>query len=330
MPGDSLNVAAGLIGAIAVMTLILGAVGALLHDQVEEIGAYSIIQDAAFVLLAFASCDPDAAQPTRVWLLAFVAAKFGLLAWVAATSWAFGSSNLTQLRGWARRAPILGVALAAVVVATVGWPGNAVFEARSSLIGLSLPSQLGMLGPIAILLTLAVYARIFVVGLLAPGDRVMAADGERPRWPAGPGLAADATSGHGAADAARRIFEAVKLNRTIRASLLVLVLGAMAVVLAMGGFGASGATQTGIALDQVVAPIGAGPSGDNGGPTTAPVETPVSTAPAGVTSGSPGPSASASAAAIPAGSAPASALPSAPTGAPTASASPSANQTTGD
>lgn len=328
--GDWLNGAVGVIQAIAVMTLILGAVGALLHDQVEEIGAYSIVQDAAFVLLAFAARDPGVEQPTRIWLLVFVAAKSGLLAWVAATSWAFGSSSLTDLRGWLRRAPILGLALLAVVVATVGWPGNPVFEARSTLVRLGLPSQLGLLGPIAMLLSLAYYARLFGVGLLTPGDGVQAADGERPRWPARSMVEGAAARQRGAADLAREIPGALRLNRTIRASLVALALGVLAVTLSVGGFGASGAVQTGIALDQTFAQGPTGP-GDNTAaapsagrsplPGELPSDSPDATRAGSSASGSP------------------STGPSAPTAAPSPSASPtptgatpspSAVQTTGD
>jgi NADH:ubiquinone oxidoreductase subunit 2 (subunit N) len=272
--GDWLNVAAAAIQIIAVMTLILGAVGALLHDQVEEIGAYSIVQDAAFVLLAFAARNPDAAEPTRVWLLTFVSAKFALLAWVAASSWAFGTSNLTQMRGWIRRAPVLGGGLLLVLVATVGWPGSPVFEARSNLIDLGLPSQLALLGPVAIVLTLAVYGRVLAVGLLVPGERVEAADGERPHWAA---PVAGGSAGGRSSTAARALPGAMLRNRTIRASSLVLAIAVMALALSAGGLGATGATQTGIALDQSLA---GGPGVDNSGPTPGPSEAPVPTEPA--------------------------------------------------
>ena len=303
LSGDWLNVAVGVIQVIAVMTLVLGAVGALLHDQVEEIGAYSIIQDAAFVLLAFAARDPAAEQPTRVWLLVFVAAKFGLVAWTAAISWAFGSSNLTQLRGWLRRAPILGLGLVAVVVATFGWPGNPVFEARATLIRLGLPSQLSPLGPIAIVLSLAYYARLIGIGLLAPTGLVQAAVGERPQWPAFPVAEGVTSRTRRAADLMRGIPGVLRMNRTIRASLLVLALGALALALSVGGFGATGATQTGIALDQALAPAPGGPvdSGDaqpSAGGSSLPGETPSaaprSVAPSGAATPAPSGSAASS------------------------------------
>jgi len=181
--GEWLDAAVAAVQVVAVATLVLGALGALLHNELEEIATYSIIQDAAFVLLALVARDADAAEPTRLWLLAFIVAKSALVAWVTALSYTFGSSRLQDLRGWFRRSPILGLALLAIVVATLGWPGNAVYEARATIIRLALPSQLQFLGFVGVLGALAYYGRLIAVGLLAPADRVMSSDGERPHWP---------------------------------------------------------------------------------------------------------------------------------------------------
>jgi NADH:ubiquinone oxidoreductase subunit 2 (subunit N) len=168
---------------VAIATLVLGALGALLHNELEEIATYSIIQDAGFVLLALAARDADAAEPTRLWLLVFIVAKSALVAWVATLSSTFGSSGLQDLRGWFRRSPVLGLALVVIAVATLGWPGSAVYEARATLVRLALPSQLQFLGFVGALGALAYYGRLIAVGLVAPGDRVSASDGERLRWP---------------------------------------------------------------------------------------------------------------------------------------------------
>jgi NADH:ubiquinone oxidoreductase subunit 2 (subunit N) len=181
--GEWLDVAVAGLQVIAVATLILGALGALLHEELEEIATYSIVQDAAFVLLALAARDADAAEPTRLWLLAFIVAKSALVAWVVTLSSTHGSSKLQDLRGWFRRSPILGVALIGIVVATLGWPGSPVSEARTTLIRLALPSQLQFLGIVAVFGAIAYYGRLIGVGLMAPGELVKSSTGERPRWP---------------------------------------------------------------------------------------------------------------------------------------------------
>jgi hypothetical protein len=180
--GEAMNAVVLLLQTIAVATLLLGAVGALIHDELEEVAAYSIVQDGAFVLLALTARGDAAAEPARLWLLVFVVAKTGLVAWVAAMARAFRTTNLGQMKGWLRRTPILGIALVAIVVATLGWPGSAVFEARASLIRLGLAGNLGFLGAAAMLLSITYYGRLLFVGLMAPVDAVRAAQGERPRW----------------------------------------------------------------------------------------------------------------------------------------------------
>jgi NADH:ubiquinone oxidoreductase subunit 2 (subunit N) len=191
VPGDWLDRAVVAVQIVAVATLVLGAVGAMLHDEIEEIVVYSIVQDAGFILLAMTARSQDAAQPARLWLLAFVIAKSALVAWAATVSWAFESSSLGDLRGWLRRAPILGIGLVLIVAATLGWPGNPVWEARATLVDLGLPDAMHFLGTAAVLLSLAYYVRLLGVGLLTPTAVVRAARGDWPHWPRLPKTALD-------------------------------------------------------------------------------------------------------------------------------------------
>ena len=301
VPGDWLDRAVVVVQMVAIATLILGAVGAMLHDEIEEIVVYSIVQDTGFILLALTARSEDAAQPARLWLLAFVIAKSALVAWAAAASWAFESSNLGELRGWLRRAPILGIALVVIVAATLGWPGSPVFEARGTLVGLGLPDPLHFIGTAAILLSLAYYVRLLAVGLLTPTDTVRRAGGDWPHWPhlaretdesveaaartASPLVLAVATNLVELEDEAsgddegvphrrpnlylrHRLAAAWRLNRPLETSLLVLATATIAAIVAFGGFGASDASQSGITLDDAAAPP-PNPSGlDNGGQPT--------------------------------------------------------------
>ena len=177
---DWLEAVVAAVQVVAVATIVLGALAALVHDELEEIVAYSIVADAGFVLLALAARSDAAAEPARMWLLAFIVAKTGLVAWAAAVSHAFGTSNLGRLRGWLRRTPLLGLALLAIVIATLGWPGSAVFEARSTLIRLALPEGLQLLLVGAFVLSLAYTARLLLVGLLSPAEDVAAATVSAP------------------------------------------------------------------------------------------------------------------------------------------------------
>ncbi len=183
--GGSIDAAVAAVQAVAIATLLLGAVGALLSNELDEIAAYSILGDAAFVLLALAARSDAAGEPARLWLLVFVAAKTGLVAWAAAVGRAYASSHLDELNGWMRRTPLLGLALVAITVATLGWPGSSVYEARASLVRLALPGQLGLLTVAAALLMLAYVGRLLVVGALPMSDAVRAGASEWPQRPHG-------------------------------------------------------------------------------------------------------------------------------------------------
>jgi NADH:ubiquinone oxidoreductase subunit 2 (subunit N) len=324
--GDWLDRAVLIVQAVAVATLVLGAVGAMLHDEVEEVVVYSIVQDAGFILLAFTARSADAIGPARLWLLAFVVAKSALVAWAATMSWAFESSNLGELRGWLRRSPLLAVGLVAIVIATLGWPGSPVFEARATMVRLGLPDQLQFVGTAAILLSLAYYARLLAVGLLTPTATVRLAAGERPRWPHLPGVGAvpeldqepaapsepaatpaapaaparavrainqvelspaDESAETGADEGGgpkirrprrnysirHRLGIAWRLNRPLQASLLLVATAALAAAVALGGFGSSDASQSGIALDQAVG-LGPNPTDNGAGQSPEPTDQP--------------------------------------------------------
>jgi NADH-quinone oxidoreductase subunit N len=178
---DTLRGAAATVEALGVATLLLGALAALVHDDLDEVVTYSIVADAGFVLLAFAARTDLAAEPARLWLLVFVAAKTALVAWAAALSHAYGTTDMGRLHGWLRRSPLLGVALVIIAAATIGWPGNSVYEARSALVRLALPGQLQFVFLASIAVSIAYYVRLLVFGVLPPSVEVTAGESERPR-----------------------------------------------------------------------------------------------------------------------------------------------------
>jgi len=313
---DWLDASVAVVQVAAVATLVLGPLAALVHDELEEVVAYSIVTDAGFVLLAMAARTDSAAEPARLWLLVFVAAKTGLVAWAAGLSRAFGTSNVPRLRGWLRRTPLLGLALAGIAVATLGWPGSPVYEARSTLIRLALPGWLQFVFAATIVLAVAGYARLLLIGLGSPTEAICLGRSELPRWHAvGPEPSGDAATTAPAATlesgaepggepaagpgVGRRLAEAWRLNRTTGVSLVIVAGAALSAALALGGLGTSNASRSGIPLD------GAAHATPTRAPTPSPVHAPTPTplpslaprptpAPSGpvTPSGSPPPSAS--------------------------------------
>ena len=172
-----------LVVGVAAVTLLLGAFAAWIQDDIKHIVAYSIVQDAAFVILAFAALDSASWAPALTWILVFVLAKSAFAAWALAVRRRFGTRKLRELRGWARRTPLLTGALVIIAAATIGWPGVASYEARMALIRLTSDGPFRWVLTLGAICALAYYARVLAVGLALPGAAVRAAEDDRPRWP---------------------------------------------------------------------------------------------------------------------------------------------------
>ena len=69
-----LDAAVAAVQSVALLTLVLGSVGALLHDDPSEIAVYSTLADSGFLLLALASRNAESMASARLWLLVFVVA----------------------------------------------------------------------------------------------------------------------------------------------------------------------------------------------------------------------------------------------------------------
>jgi len=245
-----------LIATIGAMSVVLGLVAAWIQDDLEHVVGYTIVSDAGFVVLGLAVLDPDIWEPTRTWLLMFVVTRSALAAWVVALHGGFGTRRLPSLAGWARRAPALGIALIAIAAASVGWPGLALWETRSSIATLSLPVPVAVLVTVAPLLGLAIYGRILATGLEQPGAIVRDGRGERPGWPVpwpsrpmvglgGTERAFERAAHAGSAtlDVLWTLPAAARRNRQPIASVAVVVLAALATSVAAGGLGVPAAAR---------------------------------------------------------------------------------------
>lgn len=156
---------------IALASILLASVAAWIQDDLEHIVGYAIVGDAGVVMLAIAALDPEAWAPARIWILSFVVARSAFAAWAAATRTTYFTGRVADLRGWAIRSPLLAVAFVIVVLASIGLPGLAAFDARGALIDLTLDGPLALVAWLAVLSPLAYYGRLFLVGIRRPDAR---------------------------------------------------------------------------------------------------------------------------------------------------------------
>lgn len=232
----------GIVLVVGVLTIVLGAAAAWLQDDLEHVVGYSIVQDAGFIILGLAVLDPSAWQPARTWILIFVVAKTAFAAWAVAVRTRFGARRIPELGGWARRSPLLGAGLLAIVVATLGVPGLLAWEVRDQLVDLSLrEGPMRMLVTLGGLASLGYYGRLGLVGLRRQVAVVSAAASDvpvRPPTEAPPTLRT-------AAGLEAGVVTVWGLNRAPIAAIGVLVLALLAAAVGVGGLGVRGAAAAG-------------------------------------------------------------------------------------
>ena len=225
-----------LIIGLSFVSLVLGGLAAMVHDDIEHVLGYSILQDAGVAVLAFASLEPEVAAAARNWLVASATIKTALAAWAAVVRNTYGGHRLADLGGWARHSPVLGISFAAILVAAVGLPGIAIWESRSSLIGSAMPGLAWIVTPLIAAMPAIYLGRIALAGVEPIGAAVSAGPSGRPRWTGGRALG---WSDGGRLDVLRAVPAELRANRVPLMALGVLLLAAMAVVTAIGGTGGS-------------------------------------------------------------------------------------------
>jgi NADH-quinone oxidoreductase subunit N len=237
--------------AIALASIVLAAVAAFVQDDLEHVLGYSIVGDAGVILLALAALSPEAWTPARTWILSYIVARSAFAAWTAGIRSGFFTGRVADLRGWARRSPILAVAFGLVMIATVGFPGLSTFEARTALVRLSLDGPLATIIAIATLAPLLYYGRLLVVGLARPDGVGRPAGAWRPSL-----RPADVT-------ATRQWLRGTwNDNRAFTTAVVAALLGVLAVATAAGAFdgpaAAAGLPPSISTPGEVVEPVGSG------------------------------------------------------------------------
>ncbi len=225
LPVD-VGVERAIVVAVAVASIVLATFAAWIQDDLEHVVGYSIVGDAGVVMLAFAALDPAAWTPGRTWILAFVVTRSAFAGWAAVVRHSFGTSRLPDLRGWAIRSPLLAVGLAVIIVASIGLPAFAAFQARSDLVGLALDGPLEAFVLVATVAPILYYLRVLGIGGRRLDVQSAPAVEWRPRW-----TALDLTDARGSV---ARLYEA---NRILGVTSFALVLALAALLTSIGAFG---------------------------------------------------------------------------------------------
>lgn len=223
-------------------SLLFGALGTVGRppesDDLQHVVSYGIVQDAGLFLLAFAAFNAAAWEPARTWSIYFAVSKTALAAWMTGLIAMRGSAAVSHLEGWARRSPILTIALLGALAAGLGVPGLGSWDARLAIIQ-SLPIRpLRWVAYAGWALAYLPFLRLLWVGLRAPG--VPLPDDQRPRLR----LAETRPARGDLRTLVTFTLASARLSRLAIAIVLVLALGLGAGVLAVGPGGLTDAAGT--------------------------------------------------------------------------------------
>jgi NADH-quinone oxidoreductase subunit N len=170
--------------ALAVLSMFVGSVLAIVQTNVKRMLAYSSINHAGFILVAVAASSSAGTSALLFYLFAYafmVAGSFGVISLVSGR----GDSRvaLSDYRGLSRSNPLLAGALVVFLLAQAGVPFTSGFFAKFSVIGAIVDAKIYWLAVVAMVtavIAAALYLRVVVVMYLAGGAH---GDTEAPATP---------------------------------------------------------------------------------------------------------------------------------------------------
>ena len=249
-----LSLERGLVVIVGVASILLGSLAAWIQDDLEHVVGYTIVADAGVAILGLAALDPAAWEPARSWILVFAMVRSAFAGWVVAVHGAYGTRRIGEIRGWALRTPLLGVGLVIIAAAGIGWPGLLAWDARATLVNLTLPGPIGWLVVLGAVAPIAIYVRLLVIGVGRPTDLVTRGNSEQPTWPTPmPSRPMHGRGGleraferinrpiGGGLDVLWTVPAGVRANRSLIAGVFVLSLAGLAFTVSAGGLGVSAA-----------------------------------------------------------------------------------------
>lgn len=171
--------------ALAVLSMFVGSVLAIVQTNVKRMLAYSSINHAGFILAAVAASSTAGTSALLFYLAAYafmVAGSFGVVSLVSGRGDA--RIALSDYRGLSRSNPLLAAAMVVFLLAQAGIPFTSGFFAKFSVIGALADAELYWLAVFAMVtavIAASLYLRVIVQMYLAGGDHGDTTEPATPR-----------------------------------------------------------------------------------------------------------------------------------------------------
>jgi len=158
------------IGAVAVLTMVVGTVIGVAQTNVKRLLAYSAIAHSGFLLVGVAAANPEGISGSLFYLAAYSFTVLGAFAVVYAVGGP-GEERISieDYRGLGRRHPWLAGALALMLLSLAGIPPTVGFWAKVEVFGAGMKAGLGPLVVVGVLtstIAAAFYLRVVAVMFL--------------------------------------------------------------------------------------------------------------------------------------------------------------------
>ena len=125
----------------AILSVIVGSIGALNQTKFKRLVAYSAIGHTGFILLGIATGSLDSLQASLLYIVIYIIMSFNLFAFALSTFNDFGEANfLSQISGISRSNPLLAITMSLCLLSIAGIPPLAGFFSKY-LVLLSLVSN---------------------------------------------------------------------------------------------------------------------------------------------------------------------------------------------
>jgi NADH-quinone oxidoreductase subunit N len=124
-----------MLGALAVLTLVLGNVVAIVQSNLKRMLAYSAISNVGFIILGFVTGTPGGYAAALFFTLAYVLVTLGTFGvMLLMTKKGFEADRLDDYKGLYSRDPLLALVMMALMFSTAGVPPFLGFWAKLSIL----------------------------------------------------------------------------------------------------------------------------------------------------------------------------------------------------
>ncbi len=176
-----------LLWVLAVATLLVGSLLAIVQTNVKRMMAYSSISHAGFVLIGVQVATDDGVSAALSYLLAYtfiVLGTFAVLTVVAKRGDV--GHELDDYRGLGRRSPLLAAALTVLLLGQAGIPLTSGFVAKLTVFRAAVNDEqyaLAIVGVLVAVVAAFVYLRLLVVSYMADPDAPTEGEGAAAALP---------------------------------------------------------------------------------------------------------------------------------------------------